>query len=214
MPSSGLPFGGTPDGSATQPVQRANEWPAGLYAKALQFGPGSLAEIGAGMNRIRVLRAIAAGAAVVALAAAGGAAYAATSSRSVIVKGPDHQRLSFVVAPGRSFVFKLPAANDPIRVDIASPSTNGGVQTPSEVFSALINVDANRAGMSWIGMNSDGSQSGNSTIHSKDIANLVCGSNCVIAWLRVKSVSARTVVLTANAQTSIIRERYIVNIWY
>jgi hypothetical protein len=30
----------------------------------------------------------------------------------------------------------------------------------------------------------------------------------------VKSVSARTLVLTANAQTSIIRERYVVNIWY
>jgi hypothetical protein len=169
------------------------------------------------MNRTPLLRAIGIGATVVALAAAGGAAYAATaasSSRAVIVKGPDHQRLSFVVSPGGSHVFKLPAANDPIRVDIASPSTNGGVQTPSEVFSALINVDGNHAGMSWIGTNSDGSQSGNSTIHSKDIANLVCGTSCVIATLKVKSVSARTVVLTANAATSIIRERYVVNIWY
>jgi len=166
------------------------------------------------MGKARFLRLIAVGAAVTALAAAGGAAYAATSSQTVIVRGPDHQRLSFVVAPGRSFVFRLPAANEPIRIDIASPSTNGGVQTPSEVFSALINVDANRAGMSWIGTNSDGSQSANSTIHSKDITNLVCGSNCVIAWLKVKSVSARTVVLTANGATSIIREKYVVNIWY
>jgi hypothetical protein len=166
------------------------------------------------MDRTRLLRPIAVGVTVIALATAGGAAYAATSSRSVIVKGPDHQRLTFVVSPGRSHVFKLPAANDPIRIDISSPSTNGGVQTPSEVFSALINVDANHAGMSWIGTNSDGTQSGNSTIHSKDIANLVCGTSCVIASLNVKSVSGRTVVLRANAATSIIRERYVVNIWY
>lgn len=142
------------------------------------------------------------------------AATPATASHAVIVKGPDHQRLSFVVSPGRSHVFKLPAANDPVRIDIVSPSTNGGVQTPSEVFSALINVGSNHAGMSWIGINSDGSRSSNSTIHSTDITNLVRGSNCVIAWLRVRSVSARTVLLKANAATSIIRERYVVNIWY
>ncbi len=166
------------------------------------------------MNRTRILRVITVGATVVALAAAGGAAYGATRSHSVIVTGPDHQRLSVTLSPGASFVFRLPAANDPISVDIAKPSTNGGVQTPSEVFSALINVDSNHAGMSWIGTNSDGSQSANSTIASKDITNMVCGSSCVIAWLRVKSVSARTVVLTANAATSRIRERYVINIWY
>jgi len=166
------------------------------------------------MKKTRYLRAIAVGAAVVALAAASGAAYAATSSRSVIVKGPDHQRLSFTLPPGGSHAFKLPAANDPIRIDIASPSTNGGVQTPTEVFGALINVDGNRAGMSWIGTNSDGSVSANSTISSKDVTNLVCGPSCVIAWLRVKNVSTRTLVLTANGKTSIIRERYVVNIWY
>jgi len=118
------------------------------------------------------------------------------------------------LSPGGCLVLKLPATNDPVTIDIASPSTNGGVQTPSEVFSALINANGNDSGMSWIGTNSDGSQSGNSTIHSTDVANLVCGPSCVIAWLRVKSISAHTLVLTANPKTSIIRERYVVNIWY
>lgn len=166
------------------------------------------------MTKRRLLHAIAAGATLVALAGASGAAFAASSSSAVTVTGPDHRRVTFVLAPGKSFVFKLPATNDPIRIDIASPSTNGGVQTPSEVFSALVNANANDAGMSWIGTNSDGSQSGNSTIHTTDIANLVCGANCVIAWLRVKSVSAKTLVVKANAATSTIRERYVVNIWY
>ncbi len=164
--------------------------------------------------RRRILQAGAAGAALLALAAGGGAAFASTSSPNMIVTGPDHQRLTFVLSPGRSFVFKLPATNDPVRIDVDSPSTNGGVQTPSEVFSALINANGNDSGMSWIGTNSDGSQSGNSTIHTADVANLVCGPGCVIAWLRVKSISAHTLILTANPKTSIIRERYVVNIWY
>ena len=166
------------------------------------------------MIKRRLLQAVVAGAALLALAGGGEAAFAATSSPSVIVTGPDHQRLTFVVPPGGSFVFKLPATNDPVTIDIASPSTNGGIQTPSEVFSALINANGNNSGMSWIGTNSDGSQSGNSTIHTTDVANLVCGPGCVIAWLRVKSIPAHTLILTANAKTSIIRERYVVNIWY
>lgn len=166
------------------------------------------------MTKRRLLQAVAAGAAVLALTAGGGAAFAAAKSPNIIVTGPDHQRLTFVLPPGGSFVIKLPATNDPVRIDIASPSTNGGVQTPSEVFGALVNANANNSGMSWIGTSSDGTQSGNSTIHTTDIANLVCGPSCVIAWLRVKSIPAHTLVVTANPKTSIIRELYVVNIWY
>jgi hypothetical protein len=166
------------------------------------------------LGKTRGLRAMVVAATVVAVAGAGSAAYAASNSPSVIVRGPDHQRLTFVVAPGGSHAFTLPAANDPIRVDLDKVSTNGGVQTPSEVFSALVNVDANHAGMSWIGTNSDGSQAASSTIRGTDITNLVCGSSCLIASLDVASVSGRTVVLRANAATSAIREKYVVNIWY
>jgi hypothetical protein len=166
------------------------------------------------MMKRRLLLAVAAGAALLVLTVGGGAAFAAATSPGVIVTGPDHQRLTVVLSPGGSFVFKLPATNDPVRIDITSPSTNGGVQTPSEVFSALVNANRNDSGMSWIGTSSDGSQSGNSTIHTTDIANLVCGANCVIAWLRVKNISAHTLILTANSQTSIIRELYVLNIWY
>jgi hypothetical protein len=166
------------------------------------------------MRKIPGLRAIAVAVAALTLAGAGGAAYAASTSTAVIVKGPDHQRLTFTLNPGGSHTFTLPAANDPIRVDLDKVSTNGGVQTPSEVFSALINADANHAGMSWIGTNSDGSQTGSSTIDGNDIANLVCGTNCVIAWFQAGNSAKRTVTLRTNAATSIIRETYVVNIWY
>ena len=132
----------------------------------------------------------------------------------VNVSGPDHQRLVFTLAPGGSQTFRLPATNDPVRIDLATVSTNGGVQTPSEVFSALVNVDRNGAGMSWIGTSSDGSQAANSTIHSSTITQLVCGANCVIATLSVSNAGARTVMLTANKATSIINETYVVNIWF
>jgi hypothetical protein len=166
------------------------------------------------LTKIRGLRALAVAALAVTLAGAGGVAYAAGTSTSVIVKAPDHQRLTFVLAPGGSHAFTLPAANDPIRIDLDKVSTNGGVQTPSEVFSALVNVDGNHAGMSWIGTSSDGSQAASSTISGTDITNLVCGSSCVIASLDVSNVAKRTVVLRTNAATSRISEKYVVNIWY
>jgi len=166
------------------------------------------------LGKIRGLRAMVVAATAVTLASAGTAAYAASNSTSVIVKGPDHQRLTFVLSPGASQTITLPAANDPIRIDLDSPSTNGGVQTPSEVFSALINVDGDGAGASWIGTNSDGSQAASSTIKGVNITNLVCGSSCVIASLDMGSVSKHTVVLRTNAATSSIKEKYVVNIWY
>ena len=132
----------------------------------------------------------------------------------VNVSGPDHQRLVFTLAPGASQTFRLPAANDPVRIDLDKISANGGTQTPSEVFSALVNVDRNARGMSWIGTSSDGSQAANSTIHSSTITQLVCGANCVIATLSVSNAGARTVMLTANKATSIINETYVVNIWF
>jgi hypothetical protein len=137
------------------------------------------------LGKIRGLRALAVAATAVTVACAGGAAYGASNSTSVIVRGP-----------------------------LDKVSTNGGVQTPSEVFSALVNADGNHAGMSWIGTSSDGSQSGSSTISGTDITNLVCGSSCLIASLDVSSISSRTLVLRTNAATSSITEKYVINIWY
>lgn len=169
------------------------------------------------MKRSHYVRAVAAAAAVTAMAAAGGGAYAVTSAAAIPsgpVTGIDHQRLMFTLAPGASKTFKIPATNDPVRIDIAKVSTNGGIQTPSEVFSALVNADANKAGMSWIGTYSDGSQVPGSTISGTTITKLVCGGACTIATLSVSSVPAHKLVLQANGATSIIKETYVVNIWY
>jgi len=147
------------------------------------------------------VRGLVVGTAVAALACVGGGAYAVTSApgvSAVNVAGPDHQRLVFTLAPGASQTFRLPAANDPVRIDLDSISTNGGIQTPSEVFSALVNVDRNAQGMSWIGTNSDGSQTANSTIHSSAITQLVCGTNCVICHSASGMSQVRTSGIVAS----------------
>ncbi len=166
------------------------------------------------MRKKHYIRALIGSAAVVAAASAGGWAYAVTSGTAIVVTGPDHQRVTVTLAPGASATIKIPAANRPVRIDLANVSTNGGVQTPSEVFSALVNVDMNGAGMSWIGTNSDGSQRAGSTISGHNITNLVCGASCIIATLNVKSVAQHTVVLRTNPNTTSIRGRYVINIWY
>jgi hypothetical protein len=164
------------------------------------------------------LRALVVGVAVAGMMCVGGGAYAVTSiasSPAVIVTGPDHQRLSITLAPGGSRTFTLPAANDPVRIDLDAVSVNGGIQTPSEVFSALVNVDANGVGMSWIGTRSDGSQkSGYTFSGGPAITELTCGANCVIAWLNSGSATHRTVTLKQNADTTSIRRTYVINIWY
>src|ERR1700728_2466836 len=116
------------------------------------------------------LRALVVGVAVAGMMCVGGGAYAVTSitnSPAVTVTGPDHERLTITLAPGASRTFVLPAANDPLRIDLDVVSVNGGIQTPSEVFSALVNVDANGAGMSWIGTRSDGSQKSGDTVNRR-----------------------------------------------
>src|SRR3984957_3734781 len=109
------------------------------------------------------LRALVVGVAVAGMMSLGGGAYAvtslvATNSPAINVTGPDHERLTITLAPGGSRTFVLPAANDPLRIDLDAVSVNGGIQTPSEVFSALVTPDANGVGMSWIGTSSNGSK--------------------------------------------------------
>src|SRR5262249_5141680 len=160
------------------------------------------------------MRALVAGAALAVAASLSGLGHALTQHPAIYLTWADHQRLTFTLTPGASQTFKLPAANRPVRIDLDKVSTNGGVQTPSEVFTALVNVDKNGAGMSWIGTNSDGSQKAGSTITTHNITNLVCGASCIIASLNVKSVAQHTVVLGQNAATTSIKGTYVINIWY
>jgi hypothetical protein len=165
------------------------------------------------MKKKNSLRALIAGVALASVACVGGGAYALANITSVNVTGPDHERITFTVTPGTGQFFTLPATNDPMRVDLDLVSSHGAVQTPSEVFSALINDDNNNAGMSWIGTNSDGTQVAGNSIEDGAITQLVCGSGCLIASLEVASVTDHSLELKTNSGPSF-KEKYVINIWY
>jgi hypothetical protein len=83
------------------------------------------------MKKKHYVRGLVVGTVAVAMACVGGGAYAVTTApglSAVNVTGPDHQRLTFTLAPGASQTFKLPAANDPVRIDLNKVSTNGAAR--------------------------------------------------------------------------------------
>jgi hypothetical protein len=170
-----------------------------------------------GVKRRYFIRSLVSGIAVTAMAAGGGVAYAVTQAPAVTggpVTGVDHLRFTFTLNPGASQVIKLPALNDPIRIDLDEVSSNGGVQAPSQVFSALVNVNKIGGGMSWIGTYSDGTQHAGTSNVSSTITQFSCGGTCLIARLNVASTTAHTVILRTNSATSTTRETYVVNIWF
>jgi hypothetical protein len=77
----------------------------------------------------------------------------------------------YVVAPSAHVCFPLPAVQLPIHVMI-SALRPGGTQTPSELIEAIINQDALSTQMTWIGTNSDGTQTGSSSLATPVIAKL------------------------------------------
>ncbi len=123
-------------------------------------------------------------------------------------------QLSFMLAPGGSRTFTLPNVKSPIRIEVSFPTTNGGVQEPSEVMWALVNRDSGNGNITWIGTNSDGTSLGSNSLQSTDIANITCGSDCTIASLSVANASAGQLVMTQNADTTSITCAYIVRLYY
>jgi hypothetical protein len=100
---------------------------------------------------------------------------------------PKVDEVAFSLAPGGSKSFKIPASNQPVEVQIDNYAVHNGIQTPSELFSALVNLDANGSGMSWNGTNSDGTSSVGSSPHGDTgpIVTETCGSGWVKATLNV-----------------------------
>jgi len=123
-------------------------------------------------------------------------------------------QLSFMLAPGGSRTFTLPNVKSPIRIEVSFPTTNGGVQEPSEVMWALVNRDSGNGNITWIGTNSDGTSLGSNSLQSTDIANITCGSDCTITSLSVANASAGQLVMTQNADTTSITCAYIVRLYY
>ncbi len=124
------------------------------------------------------------------------------------------QEHSFNLNPGGSFTFTLPNVKSPIRIEISSPSTNGGVQEPSEVMWALVNKDSGNGQITWIGTSSDGSTSGSNSLQNTNIANITCGPGCTVSSLVVANAAAGTLSVTRSSVTTIITGSYIVRLYF
>ena len=143
----------------------------------------------------------------------------ATSSDSINQSSnlpPQLEQLNITLAPGGSQTFKIPAKNQPVQVQIDGYSSNGGLQEPAEVASALVNVNKNHVGMTWVNQNSDGTTGAGNSFQDAagPITTITCGSSCTIATLGVSDAGNGTLVLTQNAATTSISFDYEVDVWY
>jgi hypothetical protein len=127
-------------------------------------------------------------------------------------------QIKFSLAPGASKTFTLPKVPQSIRIEISAPSSNGGVQEPSELMWALVNWDSGTDGsdqITWIGTNSDGSTLGSNSLKSGTIANIYGGSSpTTISSLKVSDAATGTLAITRSSATTTIDGNYVVRIYY
>jgi hypothetical protein len=131
---------------------------------------------------------------------------------------PKCEQIKFTLVPGGSQTFTLPDTLHAMRIEISTPSTNNGVQTPSELMWALVNWDNGSEGshqITWIGTNSDGSTSGSNSLQNTTIANIYGGkAPTVVASLTVSNASTGTLEVSQSGTTTTINGSYIVRIYY
>lgn len=127
-------------------------------------------------------------------------------------------QIKFSLAPGASKTFTLPKVSQAIRIEISAPSSNGGVQEPSELMWALVNWDSGTDGsnqITWIGTNSDGSTLGSNSFQSTTIANIYGGTSAaVISSLKISDAATGTLAITRSSATTSIDGNYVVRIYY
>jgi hypothetical protein len=123
--------------------------------------------------------------------------------------------LRFILKPGASQAFILPAVQSPVRIEVSFSLLNGGTQEPSELMYAVVNQDPSSKQMTWIGTNNDGSTAGSSSLKGNLIASIFGGGPPTTnASLEVASAAARTLVIKQNAATTIIPGHYIVRFYF
>jgi hypothetical protein len=123
--------------------------------------------------------------------------------------------LRFILKPGASQAFLLPAVQSPVRIEVSFSLLNGGTQEPSELMYAVVNQDPSSKQLTWIGTNNDGSTAGSSSLKGNLIASIFGGGPPTTnASLEVASAAARTLVVKQNAATTIIPGHYIVRFYF
>jgi hypothetical protein len=123
--------------------------------------------------------------------------------------------LRFILKPGASQTFLLPAVQSPVRIEVSFTLLNAGTQEPSELMYAVVNQDPSSKQLTWIGTNNDGSTAGSSSLKGNLIASIFGGAPPTTnASLEVASAPARTLAIKQNAATTIIPGHYIVRFYF
>ncbi len=125
------------------------------------------------------------------------------------------RNLHFVVRPGGTTCFQLPAVAWPVHVMVSESLLNGGTQTPSELLNAIVNQDMKSNQMTWLGANSDASAKGSNSLFGPVIATLWGGAPPVVfAQLHVCSLANHTIGITQSTQTTALPGNYFVTMFY
>jgi hypothetical protein len=127
----------------------------------------------------------------------------------------DHSLLTFTIKPGGSASFSLPVQQNPVLIAVSVTFKNGGTQTPSEIMYAVVNQDPFSQQMTWVGTNSDGSQTGSNSLKTTTIASIFGGSSSTVnASLDIESLSTHRLKLVQNANTTSRAGSYSVSLWF
>jgi hypothetical protein len=110
--------------------------------------------------------------------------------------------------------FALPAVQVPIHVMVSESQLNGTTQSPSEVMEAIVNQDAHSLQMTWIGTNSDGSQSGSNSLATQVIAKLWAPAPGILAELRVCNLPLHQIEIRQNPLAPAPPHKYFVTMFY
>jgi hypothetical protein len=125
------------------------------------------------------------------------------------------RELRFTLKPGSGHNFVLPVTQSPVHIEVSFTLNNGGTQEPSELMYAVVNQDPSSKQVTWIGTNSDGSQSGSSSLKGKTIASIFGGGpSTTNASQVVAAAPTRALAVTQNANTTSLPGEYVVRMYF
>lgn len=125
---------------------------------------------------------------------------------------PGHTVLHYLMQPGTSRTIAMPASGL-ARVEVAASFPSPPAELPaSNVMTALVSYEPETHHLTWIGTNSDGTQSGSNEGQSRSIAS-ICGTTCGFAIARLRITTGPDLItLSLNKHAGTIAN-FTVEIW-
>lgn len=114
--------------------------------------------------------------------------------------------------PGGSYNLSMPVVQNPVRIDISVTFANQGTLNPTELVSALVNIDPYSKQMTWIGTNNDGSKTAGNTGGNLTIASF--GVDASLDAVLGTGGAMPTLKIMQNANATSIAGHYVIRMYY